>query len=101
MRILIGQNTKLMNKSTYIPIACHLYDELEIVAMRKRAVELVILIENEESTQTAVIVDLWARDGVEYMKLADGDTYRLDQIRSFDGTSLVSENGEPLSCNLK
>lgn len=90
-----------MNKSTYTPIACHLYDELEIAAMRKRAVELVVMTEETESTLTAVIVDLWARDGVEYMKLGDGTIYRLDQIRSFDGTSLVTEDGAPLSCNLK
>lgn len=90
-----------MNKSTYTPIACHLYDELEIAAMRKKAVELVILADNEESTQTAVIVDLWARDGVEYMKLADGSVYRLDQIRSFDGTPLVSKDGSAFSCQLR
>lgn len=90
-----------MNKTTYIPIACHLYDELEIAAMRKKTVELVILEENEESTLTAVIADLWARDGVEYMKLVDGTVYRLDQIRSFDGTALVSEDGSALSCDLK
>lgn len=93
--------TTLMNKTTYTPLACHLYDELEIAAMRKRAVELVVMAEESESTLTTVIADLWARDGVEYMKLADGTVYRLDQIRSFDGTSLVSEDGSAPSCNLK
>lgn len=90
-----------MNKTPYTPIACHLYDELEIAAMRKREVELVLTTEAGKSTVSAIIADLWARDGVEYMKLADGTTLRLDQICSVDGQALVSEDGKPLTCDLK
>ena len=86
---------------SYTPIACHLYDELEIAAMRRQDVVLDLQTESGRETLTDKIVDLWARDGVEYMKLASGKVFRLDHIFSMNGRELVDEAGNALTCSLR
>lgn len=91
----------MMKEAAYTPIACHLYDELEIVAMRRKTVEVVFQDELSHPPVEAKISDLWARDGVEYLKLSTGETFRLDQIQSVDGQSFFTETGEQHSCNIR
>ncbi|MDP5171586.1 MAG: Rho-binding antiterminator [Bacteroidia bacterium] len=87
-----------MAQSSYLPIACHLYDELEIAAMRGRKVNFVL--RQDGRSISDAVVDLWAKDGIEYLKLRGGDVFRLDQIASFDEHSLLTDSGEPQACGI-
>lgn len=89
-----------MDNKPYTPIACHVYDALEVAAMRRRQVTLTIASETGDATITDIILDLWARDGVEYIKLGDGSVFRLDDLRAVDGQRLQDEHGTPISCKL-
>jgi Rho-binding antiterminator len=69
----------------YKPIACGLYDELELRALRKQKVNLVITNEqNENESLTCIITDLFSKDKTEYLKTGDGRTIRLDNIIEMD-----------------
>ena len=69
----------------YKPIACGLYDELELRALRKQKVNLVITNEqNENESLTCIITDLFSKDKTEYLKTGDGRIIRLDNIIEMD-----------------
>ncbi|MCU0343134.1 MAG: hypothetical protein MUF28_04860 [Ignavibacterium sp.] len=69
----------------YKPIACGLYDELELRALRKQKVNLVIINEqNENEALTCIIADLFSKDKAEYLKTLDGRIIRLDNIIEMD-----------------
>lgn len=69
----------------YKPIACGLYDELELRALRKQKVNLVITNDqNENENLTCVIADLFSKDKTEYLKTGDGRVVRLDNIIEMD-----------------
>ena len=69
----------------YKPIACGLYDELELRALRKKMVNLVIINgQNENETLTCTIADLFSKDKAEYLKTLDGRIIRLDNIIEMD-----------------
>lgn len=73
-------------KTDYIPINCHYYDVLELVAIRRLTVE--IRYQNEaqvEQITQSRIEDLWAKNGEEFMRLSDQTVIRLDQLISVDG----------------
>ncbi len=75
----------------YQNISCSYYDRIEAFATRKT--ECVIMYnDGAEKSETGVIVDLFARDGAEYLKLNSGTVIRLDH--------LVSINGLPVSNNV-
>lgn len=70
----------------YKPIACGLYDELEIRALRKQKTK--ITFRNKPGniqTLDCVISDLFAKDKVEYLKTSDSTIIRLDDILEVDG----------------
>lgn len=72
--------------STYIPINCSYYDELEAAATQRRRV--VIAYRDEEGNTQEVetrIKDLYARDKEEFMVLENGLQFRLDRLVSIDG----------------
>ena len=57
----------------YKPIACGLYDELELRALRKQKVKIVFLNDkNENEIDECVIADLFSKDKVEYLKTDTG-----------------------------
>ena len=71
--------------SDYQPIDCALHDELQLRALRRRPSEL----EWREADGTprvgeGVCIDVFARGGVEYLKLADGTEIRLDHLVRVD-----------------
>jgi len=73
-----------MNKE-YKPIACGLYDELELRALRKQKVTLTFLNDNSETeTIECIIADLFSKDKTEYLKTSDGKLIRLDNIVEMD-----------------
>lgn len=73
-----------MNK-LYKPIACGLYDELELRALRKQKLTLTFLNDkNETEIIECVIADLFSKDKTEFLKTTDGRIIRLDDIVELD-----------------
>ena len=73
----------------YQPINCHFYDELELLAMRKKNCLIVYLDDAGTSLEkTTIILDFKIIDAAEYMLLADGSKLRLDRLVSVDGKVL-------------
>ena len=69
----------------YKGIACGLYDELELRALRKQKVTLTILNDNSETEIIkCVIADLFSKDKIEFLKTTEGKTIRLDDIVELD-----------------
>lgn len=69
----------------YKPIACGLYDELELSALRKQKVKIVFLNDkNENELDEFVIADLFSKDKVEYLKTDADKIIRLDNIIELD-----------------
>lgn len=70
----------------YKPIACGLYDELELRALRKQMVKLTFQNDNKENELLECIVaDLFSKDKVEFLKTSDEKIIRLDDILELDG----------------
>jgi transcriptional antiterminator Rof (Rho-off) len=46
-----------------MPISCHLYDQLEVAAMRKQTVRLTFEPPHSETVFEGVITDLFSRNG--------------------------------------
>src|SRR5688572_4559625 len=70
----------------YRPIDCSLHDRLEAAATSRNIVAISYrtfqgeLVEIEDR-----IVDIFTRDGAEYLRLSDASEIRLDDLRSVDG----------------
>lgn len=70
----------------YVPIDCSLHDRLEALATLRRT--SVIVYEDEagvDSDVRARVDDVFARDGVEYLRTDGGMEVRLDRVLSVDG----------------
>lgn len=82
--MLEPQSEVKMNKE-YKPIACELYDELELRSLRKIKVKIVFINdENETDTIESIINDLFSKDKVEYLKTDSGKIIRLDDVIELD-----------------
>ncbi len=89
-----------MASSPYTPIACHVYDMLEVAAMKRRPVSLQI--QSSEGPVVEIqdfIEDIWAKQGEEFLRLQNGQVIRLDQILALDG-ALLGEQGEE-ACGIR
>ena len=74
----------------YAPISCEFHDLLETRATT-RAVSAVVF-RNEAGDverRDAVITDVYARDGQEFLVLGTGETFRLDRLLEIDGEKLA------------
>ncbi len=73
----------------YIPINCEFHDVLEALATTRKPAAIVFLDEAGAQRQiTAVIADVHARDGAEFVVLATGESLRLDRLVNVDGEAL-------------
>ena len=72
----------------YQPIDCNFYDILEATAVKRKTVPIVIIEDNSQQTIETKIIDLYAKDSIEYMVMENDKTIRLDQIVSVDGVVL-------------
>jgi len=69
----------------YKPIACGLYDELELRALRKQKINLLFINDNNENESIdCVIADLFSKDKTEYLKTDNDRIIRLDNIIEMD-----------------
>lgn len=84
-----------MPSEPYQPISCEFHDVLESLATKARPAAVVYL--GDDGTRhevSAVIADLFGRDGVEFMQLDSGETVRLDRIVTVDGVRLSDFQGD-------
>lgn len=75
-----------MPDQPYKPIDCSLHDRLESAATLRHPV--CIIYRDTDGTQRETndrLVDVFAKDGEEFAKTADGDLIRLDRLISVDG----------------
>jgi hypothetical protein len=80
-----------VSSSEYVPLPCHVHDQLEAFAVRREAVLIRFLDAlGVEHDVTGTIADVWAEGGAEYLRTRDGLTIRLDR--------LVEVNGVPGDC---
>lgn len=70
---------------TYTPIVCEFHDHLEAIAATRKAVEIVFTdATGAVQRRMATILDVYARDGAEYLAMGSGETIRLDHIIAAD-----------------
>lgn len=69
----------------YIPISCSLHDELEAAATLRQMCDVVYGTGGDKTETNGVIDDLYARDGVEYLRLDSGLEIRLDHLIRLNG----------------
>lgn len=80
---------------TYKPINCGLYDELELLSLRKEKVLIKFYDENSLIVNyESVIADLFTENKVEFLKLANGKIIRLDKLIEVNGKQFGG------SCNI-
>lgn len=78
------------NPSTYRPISCDFHDLLETHATVRKLTQIRFR-DGEGSVQvrSAVITDVFARDGAEYLSMSTGEILRLDQLLEVDAAKLA------------
>lgn len=74
-----------MNKQTYTPIACSLYDELLAFASTKQVCLIIYKIKNREETITGYITDVYSEKKEEFLLVNKTNVIRLDHIISING----------------
>lgn len=79
----------------YQPINCNFYDILEATATLRKTAKIVFIEAEKEVVLFSKIIDLYAKDGVEYMVLEKEKTIRLDVLVSVDDQFL-----EGFSCGI-
>jgi Rho-binding antiterminator len=76
--------------SAYHPVSCAFHDRLEDHATLRKPVRIRAYgLDRAVREHTAVITDVYARHGAEYVALDTGDTLRLDQLIEVDGARLA------------
>ena len=68
-------------RTPYIPIDCEYHDALEAFATTRERVTIAFRNDGGETEQRdGTIVDVYARDGEEFLELDSGDRVRLDRL---------------------
>ena len=75
-------------RSDYVPIACAMHDRLESWAVRRVPVEVVWIDDGTTRRQTAVVADVRARDGADWVVLSTGETLRADRLVTVGGVEV-------------
>ncbi len=79
--------------STYIPINCSYYDELEAIATLRKVVTIHFRDQAGIDRQVnAKITNLFTKEKEEFMVLDNGLQIRLDQLISADGKAVPRDN---------
>jgi Rho-binding antiterminator len=83
-------NAVTADMSSYHPISCEFHDLLEVNATVRKPVQ--IRFRDEEGVlqiRSAVISDVYARKGIEFLTTSTGETMRLDRLVEVDGAKLA------------
>ena len=76
--------------TTYIPISCEFHDLLEALATTHKPARIAFRDDDGvEQRRTAVVTDVHARAGAEYLVLESGESLRLDRLVEVDGEKLA------------
>lgn len=71
---------------SYQPIDCNYYDELVLLAMRKKKIAIVYRISDSKiTTIETVIRDIYTKEKEEFILTESGLPIRLDKLISVDG----------------
>ena len=87
----------------YVPIACDAHSVLELLALRRRPVEIAYrAVDGDRASVQARVVDLRTRDGAEYLEIetssGSAESIRLDRIVAIrDGGAQVFPVNNPSS----
>jgi Rho-binding antiterminator len=80
-----------MDLFPYRPIDCDLHDALEAAAIRREMLRVRFLDVNGEYQQCHTrIVDVFSRNGAEYLSLETGETVRLDRLVAVGDTKFTA-----------
>lgn len=75
---------------TYHPISCEFHDLLEASAIKRKPAHIEFRdADGQTQTRVAVIIDVYAEKGADYLKMDTGETLRLDQVIAMDGEKLA------------
>lgn len=69
----------------YQKISCSYYDQLEAYATKRTHCVVRYHADDLEKISDGIIVDVYAKEGAEYLKLNNGIIIRLDQLISING----------------
>jgi Rho-binding antiterminator len=73
----------------YIPVNCDFHDQLESLATLRQPCQIVYRNAADESVEIdGLIVDVYAANRADFIKLHDGTEIRLDRIVSVNGKSV-------------
>lgn len=72
----------------YHPIACSFHDRLEDWAVRRTPIELVWRDGHTTQRITALIADVYAKEGADWLRLDTGEVIRLDRLIEAGGIAL-------------
>jgi len=82
-----------MSEERYEPIDCGDYDQLEALATNRRRVRVRYRDEQGGTSEAnGHIVDLYAKDGVEYARMDGGENVRLDRLDAVDAMHEPTSN---------
>ncbi|UBF23674.1 hypothetical protein K9N68_18045 [Kovacikia minuta CCNUW1] len=80
---------------SYTPVSCDFSDVLESLATLRQECQIVYRNEADEKVEAqGLIVDIYAANKADYLKLKDGTEIRLDRIVSVDGKPVSSYEAE-------
>lgn len=89
----------MSNDNRYNPISCEFHDRLEDLATLRKSVHIRFRDESGADQQRdAVITDVFARSGEEFLSIGSGELLRLDRLVEVDGARLADYDGS--SCQL-
>lgn len=79
-----------MTEEPYRPISCDFHSELELLALRRSPVEIHYRSsDGAAATLHAPILDLYTRNGEEFLLLPGQKELRLDSLISVNGLKLI------------
>jgi uncharacterized protein YdhG (YjbR/CyaY superfamily)/transcriptional antiterminator Rof (Rho-off) len=85
-----GMSTSPQSLPQYIPVSCEFHDRLEDLAtLRKQASVSYFDDGGVQQQRDAVINDVFAREGADYVALSSGETVRMDRLIEVDGYQLA------------
>lgn len=73
----------------YTPISCNAHDRMVALATLGEECEVAVGDPENPERIRGVIVDVYTRDGAEYLRLRSGEIYRLDEIREVNGEAVL------------
>ncbi|UNK48560.1 hypothetical protein MNR01_12470 [Lysobacter sp. S4-A87] len=86
-------------RTAYHPISCEFHDRLEDLATLRKPARINFRDENgADQHRDAVITDVFARSGEEYLSMSTGEIVRLDRLVDVDGARLADYDAS--SCGI-